>query len=186
MSDEIRDAEGKRPRWMELEAQAPHGCVDTKPGYGEEPVVAENATAETANGNGNYLGQSFEGVQPCPKCCGKGFMNPDGTAVNAFSGSDYGPTIPCPDCQAIRLPDTRTVAKTATVDARIRELESRLAQEEEEQKRLAGELAEARRIVRWYLASHQGGSDPKRMDCFCSKCIDARMVLDAAEGGPDA
>jgi hypothetical protein len=48
MSDGIRDAEGKRPTWMELEAKAPHGCVDTKPGYGEDEarVVAESAITE--------------------------------------------------------------------------------------------------------------------------------------------
>ena len=33
MSDGIRDAEGRRPKWMEKEENAPHGCIDTKPGY---------------------------------------------------------------------------------------------------------------------------------------------------------
>jgi hypothetical protein len=52
------------------------------------------------HGNGNYLGQSFHGVQPCPKCHGRGFLNPDGSPVNAFVGSDDDPVIGCPDCQA--------------------------------------------------------------------------------------
>ena len=33
MSDGIRDAEGKRPKWMEKDENAPHGCIDTTPGY---------------------------------------------------------------------------------------------------------------------------------------------------------
>ena len=49
-------------------------------------------------GNGNYLGQDFEGVQPCPRCHGKGFLNPDGTPVNAFDGLDSDPVVSCPDC----------------------------------------------------------------------------------------
>ena len=32
MSDGIRDAEGKRPKWMEKDENAPHGCIDTTPG----------------------------------------------------------------------------------------------------------------------------------------------------------
>jgi hypothetical protein len=50
-------------------------------------------------GNGNYLGQDFEGVQPCPTCRGKGFLNPEGTPNNAFEGSDENATIDCPDCR---------------------------------------------------------------------------------------
>ena len=50
-------------------------------------------------GNGNYLGQEFDGVQSCPTCHGKGFLNPDGTPNNAFEGSDSSPVIACPDCQ---------------------------------------------------------------------------------------
>lgn len=50
-------------------------------------------------GNGNYLGQDFYGVQPCPKCRGKGFLNADGTPNNAFGGSDEGPFVPCLACQ---------------------------------------------------------------------------------------
>ena len=53
-------------------------------------------------GNGNYLGQTFEGVQPCPKCGGKGFLNSDGSYCDAYKGSDSDPVIPCPDCSAER------------------------------------------------------------------------------------
>ena len=41
--------------------------------------------------------------EPCPRCNGKGFLNPDGTAVNAFEGCDSDPTIPCPACNAKRI-----------------------------------------------------------------------------------
>jgi hypothetical protein len=54
-------------------------------------------------GNGNYLGQTFEGVQPCPRCHGKGFLNADGTANNAFLGSDQDPVMSCPDCDAEKI-----------------------------------------------------------------------------------
>ena len=49
-------------------------------------------------GNGNYLGQDFYAVQPCPKCGGKGFLNPDGSMNNDFQGSDGDPVIGCPAC----------------------------------------------------------------------------------------
>ncbi len=52
-----------------------------------------------SKGNGNYLGQSFDGVQACPRCAGKGFLSPDGSINNAFEGHDAGPFIDCPDCQ---------------------------------------------------------------------------------------
>ena len=51
------------------------------------------------HGNGNYLGQDFYGVQPCRRCNGKGFLNPDGSPVNAFDGCDSDPVIDCPECQ---------------------------------------------------------------------------------------
>jgi hypothetical protein len=34
----------------------------------------------------------------CSTCNGKGFVWPDGTADNAFEGSDYGKFMDCPDC----------------------------------------------------------------------------------------
>ena len=61
-----------------------------------------------SRGNGNYLGQEFWGVQGCPKCLGKGFLNPDGTPVNAFEGCDSDPTIDCPDCQPEPRSDLRS------------------------------------------------------------------------------
>lgn len=33
MSDGIRDAEGKRPSWMELEAQVARGCAELTAAY---------------------------------------------------------------------------------------------------------------------------------------------------------
>ena len=38
---------------------------------------------------------------PCVRCHGKGFLNPDGTPVNAFEGSDYDPTMECPGCEGM-------------------------------------------------------------------------------------
>ena len=35
---------------------------------------------------------------PCPKCNGKGFVNADGSPVNAFEGSDTDPVLVCGEC----------------------------------------------------------------------------------------
>lgn len=51
------------------------------------------------HGNGNYLGQTFDGVQPCPRCHGKGFLNHDGSPNNAFDGLDADSVVGCPECQ---------------------------------------------------------------------------------------
>ncbi len=41
-SGEQPDTRGLKPGWQELEAQAPKCCVDTKPGYGDEPTDARS------------------------------------------------------------------------------------------------------------------------------------------------
>ncbi len=39
--------------------------------------------------------------EPCSKCGGKGFLNPDGTYHNAFEGSDSDPVVACPYCREV-------------------------------------------------------------------------------------
>ena len=53
----------------------------------------------------------MKGVQPCPKCGGKGFLNHDGTMNNAFMGSDSDPVISCPECNVADRDALREAAK---------------------------------------------------------------------------
>lgn len=50
-------------------------------------------------------GAVFRPAEPCGTCNGKGFLNPDGSAVNAFEGNDSSPVIKCPQCTS-RQADT--------------------------------------------------------------------------------
>lgn len=51
----------------------------------------------------------------CGTCDGKGFVNPDGTANNAFEGPDSDPTISCPACGVA----TAVASCNANIDAGI-------------------------------------------------------------------
>jgi len=56
---------------------------------GAPEYAAERAADWRRHGNKTRL-------NPCPTCMGKGFVNPDGSPVNAFTGSDSDPVRPCP------------------------------------------------------------------------------------------
>jgi hypothetical protein len=70
--------------------------VDARTAYGKAQLLVEPVA-----GSGSTWVEEARiqlRTKPCGNCNGKGFLNPDGTPINAFTGSDNDPTILCPVC----------------------------------------------------------------------------------------
>lgn len=74
------------------------GLADWNPELAELAAQLADENDEAEKARAEYEAEVC-GFSPCPRCGGKGFVNPDGSAVNAFEGSDADPTIECPTCR---------------------------------------------------------------------------------------